>query len=257
MDRKEQERDFHDALRGELALDEKHHANDRFYSIFRSNEEFVEKLLAERFKGKRVLDYCCGNGGTARKLAKAGVEVYGIDISPVSIQRAQELAGQEDLQIPIKFLVMDAEATEFPDSFFDAAIVNGVFHHLDLEKAYRELSRILKPDGVVIGVEALRHNPVFHLYRKLTPHLRTAWEADHILGRSEIYGARTYFDRVEVLKFYHLTAILAVPFRNTAFFKPILKTLEALDSGLLRLPVLKWQAWLAVFMLAVPRKAAA
>jgi len=253
-DRKETEREFHDALRGELAADQELHTNDKFYAIFRSNEEFVDQFAAGRTRGKRVLDYCCGYGTTARRLARAGAEAYGIDISPVSIERAQALAGQEGLSDSVKFQVMDAEATEFPDSFFDMVLINGVLHHLDLPKAYRELARIVRPDGAVIATEALRHNMAIHLYRKLTPHLRTAWEAEHILGKSEIFAASRYFDRVEVLKFFHLATLLALPFRNSGLFEPMRKTLGALDSMLLRIPVLKWQAWVGVFMLAAPRK---
>ena len=254
VDRKETEREFHDVLRGELAADKELHANDKFYAIFRSNEEFVEQFVASRAKGKRVLDYCCGYGGTAIRLARAGAEAYGIDISPVSIEQAQALARQEGLSDSIKFQVMDAEATEFPDSFFDMVLINGVLHHLDLPKAYRELARIVKADGVVIATEAMRHNMAIHLYRKLTPHLRTPWEAEHILGKSEIFAATSYFNRVEVLKFFHLTTLLALPFRNSGLFEPLRKTLGALDSILLRIPVLKWQAWVGVFMLAAPQK---
>ena len=254
MNRKETEREFHDALRGELAADQQIHSNDKFYSIFRSNEEFVEKFVANRTAGNRILDYCCGYGGTARKLAKAGAEAYGIDISPVSIQRAVALAEQEGLPDSVKFLVMDAEATEFPDSFFDTVLINGVLHHLDLPKAYRELARIVKPDGIVIATEALRHNMAIHLYRRLTPHLRTAWEAEHILGKREIFAATRYFNRVEVLKFFHLATLLALPFRSSGLFEPMRRTLGALDSMLLRIPVLKWQAWVGVFMLSAPHK---
>ncbi len=254
VDRKEAEREFHDGLRGELAADQVSHSNDKFYSIFRSNEEFVDAFIAGRTNGKKVLDYCCGYGGTARKLAKAGAEAYGIDISPISIERAKALADQEGSPDAVKFLVMDAEATEFPDSFFDLVLINGVLHHLDLPKAYRELARIVKPDGVVLATEALRHNLAIHLYRKLTPHLRTAWETEHILGKSEIFAASRYFDRVEVLKFFHLATLLALPFQNSTLFEPMRKAMGALDSILLRLPILKWQAWVGVFMLAAPRK---
>ena len=254
VDRKEAEREFHDALRGEFAADKELHANDKFYAIFRSNEEFVEQLIERGCRGKRVLDYCCGYGGTARRLARAGAEAYGIDISPVSVERSQAIAAQEGLSDSVKFMVMDAEATEFPDSFFDLILVNGVLHHLDLLKAYKELARITKPDGIVIATEALRHNLAIHLYRRLTPHLRTAWEVEHILGKSEIFSASRHFNRVEVLKFFHLATLLAVPLRNSALFEPMRRALQALDSILLRLPILKWQAWVAVFMLAAPQK---
>ncbi len=253
-ERKEKERELHDQLRGELSNDPRYTSNKKFYSISQTNQDFVKRWLAERCPGKRVLDYCCGNGHLAIWLARAGARAYGIDISPVSIENASKQASQQKLSGRAEFLVMDAEATEFVDNYFDLAVISGVLHHLDLGKAYRELARIVKPDGEIICTEALRHNLLIHLYRKLTPHLRSAWEVDHILGKDEIELAREYFDKVEVAKFFHLTSIAAVPFRKLRIFDALRRVLEAIDSALLKLPVVKWQAWMAVFVLSHPKK---
>jgi SAM-dependent methyltransferase len=214
----------------------------------------VQKWIAARCRGKRVLDYCCGNGQHTFWLAESGAETYGIDISPASIEIATGESSRRGLGERLRFLVMDAEATEFPDGFFDLIVVSGVLHHLDLNRAYRELARILKPEGEVICTEALRHNPFIHLYRKLTPHLRSAWETSHILGRREIERARKYFFRVEVARFFHLADIAAVPFRGSPAFGPLLRGLEFVDSILFKIPVIKWQAWMAVFILSRPKR---
>src|SRR5207249_569096 len=106
------------------------------------------------------------------------------DMSVVSIANARTMAQQEGLDQTIEFEVMDAEALRCADHSFDVIVVYGALHHLDLEKALHELARVLKPGGTVICTEALRHNPLIHWYRRLTPKLRTRWETDHILGRS-------------------------------------------------------------------------
>jgi ubiquinone/menaquinone biosynthesis C-methylase UbiE len=199
------------------------------------------------------LDYCCGNGEFAIWLAETGAEAYGIDISPVSIYNAHRQANNRGVGDKIKFQVMDAEATHFANDYFDFIMVNGVLHHLDLKKTYQELARILKPEGKVICTEALRHNFFIHLYRKMTPQLRSAWEVEHILGKREIERASHCFKRVEVLKFFHLATIAAVPFRNLPIFEPLRRGLETVDSILLRLPFLKWQAWMVVFVLSQPK----
>jgi ubiquinone/menaquinone biosynthesis C-methylase UbiE len=255
-DRKQEERELHDRLRGDLCFGSSHDANLKFYSINQSNRDFVEKYLTDRCKGKTVLDYCCGNGESALWLADAGACAYGIDISPVSIENAWTEARRRGIADKVVFRTMDAEATEFNDDCFDFVVVDGVLHHLDLERAYRELSRILKPEGAVIATEALRHNVLIHLYRRMTPHLRTPWEAGHILGKKQVEMAKQHFERVEILKFYHLATIAAVPFRNLAFFEMVRRTLGAIDSILLSLPVLRWQAWMVVFELSQPRKPA-
>lgn len=58
--------------------------------------------------------------------------------------------------------VMDAEATEFADSFFGLGVISGVLYHLDLDGACRELARPLKPNGLIIATETLRRNLLIH-----------------------------------------------------------------------------------------------
>ncbi len=253
-DRKAAERDLHDRLRGEGRDDPAYNSNKKFYSISRLNEDHVRSWILERCAGKRVLDYCCGNGEQTLWLAEHGAAAVGIDISPVSIENARREAARRGLTGKASFAVMDAEATEFPESTFDLIVISGVLHHLDLHRAYRELARILKPDGSVIATEALRHNLCIHWYRKLTPHLRSEWETEHILGKREIFSARRHFEDVRVDRFYHLATLGAVPFRRTSFFTPLLAGLSLVDQLLLRLPGLKWQAWMAVFVLSKPNK---
>jgi hypothetical protein len=55
-------------------------------------------------------------------------------------------------------------------------------------------------------------------------------------------------------EFFHLATLAAVPFRNTRLFEPLRNGLEAVDSLLLRVPGLKWQAWMVVFVLSEPKK---
>jgi len=250
------EGELHDHLRGDLSNDLYYSSNKKFYSITQTNRDYVRGWLVERCKGKRVLDYCCGNGDFTIWLAERGSEAYGIDISPVSIGNAKKESSYRGLDKNIDFYVMDAEETRFTDDYFDFAVVNGVLHHLDLGRAYRELARILKPEGEIICTEALRHNVLIHLYRRMTPHLRSHWEVQHILGRKEIELAREYFQKVEVSKFFHLATLVAIPFRNLPIFRHIRRSLEVLDSVLLRIPVLKWQAWMVVFILSNPQKPA-
>jgi len=178
--RKEEEKKLHDLLRGKNKKNDYYATNLKFYSVTRSSRNFIKNWLLSRVKGKKVLDYCCGNGGMAIWLAENGANVFGIDISQVSIKNAIDEAVKRGIEDKVKFFVMDAEAMEFENNFFDIICCIGVLHHLDINKAYSELSRVLKPDGTIICVEPLKYNPVFQIYRKMTPHLRTKWEIEHI-----------------------------------------------------------------------------
>lgn len=252
-DRKIKEAELHDRLRQKH--DDHHHevagANRRFYAVARENRGFVKTWLKKRVEGKKVLDYCCGDGEFTIALAQMGAKVYGIDISPVSIENAKAAASAAGVQAEIA--VMDAENTDFEDDFFDYIVVNGVLHHLDLEASYREMARLLKPGGEIIATEALKHNPLIHLYRQRTPQWRSEWEVEHILTKKDIDFARKYFRRVEVLGWYHMSTLAAVPFRSKPFFPKLLGVLEKIDDVLLSIPGFRWLAWMCVFVLSDPR----
>ena len=247
--RKQAERDFHDRHR----VEHDDRPNRKFYAISGVNNAYVKGWLAPRCPGRRVLDYGCGEGEFAVWLAAQGAETYAIDISPVSVENGVRAAKKAGVEARTHFSVMDAESLTFEDDYFDLIVVNGVLHHLKLDRAYLELARVVKPGGFVVAAEALRHNPLIRWYRRRTPDLRTAWEAEHILGKPEIESAREYFGSCDVRTF-HLFAIAAVPFRRSPAFGGLLKVLAAVDSVVLRLPVIRWQAWIAVFILSRPHK---
>jgi ubiquinone/menaquinone biosynthesis C-methylase UbiE len=228
-------------------------ANMKYYSIERKSRNMVLRWFEKNCAGKRVLDYCCGNGEDGRIIAKYGAkEVVGIDISEISIANCTEHAKRDGVDAIMTYLVRDAEDTGFEDNSFDIITEYGALHHLDINKAFAELARILRPSGKIICNEALAHNPFIHLYRKITPHLRTTWEVDHIMRKENFVIASKYFRKTEI-KLFHLATLLAVPFRKTPLFLPLLTVLEWFDTILLKLPGLQWWAWQCVFILSDPR----
>ncbi|SVC90678.1 uncharacterized protein METZ01_LOCUS343532 [marine metagenome] len=230
-------------------------ANMKYYSIERKSRNFVLGWFDDNCKDKEILDYCCGNGDDSIYLAELGAKrVTGIDLSDVSVDNCRALARKKGLSDKISFEVRDAEKTEFEDDSFDVITEYGCLHHLDLDHAMPELARILRPDGKMICTETLGHNVFIHLYRKMTPHLRTEWETEHIIKRHHFAKIRRHFGRVE-LHFYHVFTLFGVPFRLTPVFYPLLSFLEVLDGVLLAIPFIRWQAWQTVFVLSEPRKA--
>ena len=201
-----------------------------------------------------MLDYCCGDGGVSVFLAKHGADVVGIDISETSIENCRQAAIREGADGNVTFCVMDAEnMVGFDDDFFDIIMCMGVLHHLDLSLAFPELARVLKPDGEILCGEPLAYNPLIQWYRKRTPHLRTEWEAEHILTFRDLDLAQKFFGRVDV-KFFHLATLAAVPFRNSPWFDTLLGLLEALDEVILKWPIVQTQAWRMLFTLSRPHQ---
>jgi len=234
----------------------KHFSNMKFYSITQSSFAHRDSLLYENIVGAVALDYCCGNGEVAIEMARRGAKkVFGIDISEVAIKNAQELAKVQGVADICEFRVMDAEHTEFAVNTFDIIHEYGALHHLELKAAFAELSRILKPNGKLVCTEAMRHNPLIHWYRNRTPHLRTEWEIEHILGVPEINNGCVFFSALNT-RMFHLAALAAVPFRKASFFRPLLATLELIDNIILSIPYLNRLAWVAVVEYRKPRKSA-
>ena len=227
--------------------------NRKFYSITRQGRHIKNAIAPKIAPGKKFLDFCCGEGDMAIFMARNGADVIGIDISDVSIEIANKKAQVAGMSIKPLFLTMDAESMSFADNSFDYVLCTGVLHHLDLKKVYPELARVLKPGGQVICGEPLAYNPVFQLYRKMTPKLRTEWEANHILTKESIYAAKKNFGKIDI-KFFYLAALLAVPFRHTPVFKPVLGFFEIVDAVLLKIPGIQWLAWQTIFVLSDPKE---
>lgn len=222
-----------------------------FYSIARRSKEYYERFLEARSDGKHVLEYGCGQGSHSMFIAQRGGLVTGIDISEVAIEQSKQSARNEQLDEETNFRVMNAESLEFDDDTFDLVCGTAILHHLDLEKAFSEVARTLRPGGSAIFFEPLGHNPFINLFRKMTPDLRT--EDEHPLLMRDLKMAKMYFDSVET-HYFHLSSLAAVPFRRLPIFPQMLKVLEVADATLFKLfPFARKYAWTAVLVFSKPR----
>lgn len=234
-------------------LKKKYTVNSEFYQINRPVNTYVTNWLRTNLAGKDVFEMACGTKGLVARARDVIKSAVASDIAPESIEIAKRNALEDSSYGSIDYRVVDAEKTGFPDNSFDVVVEGGALHHMDLDAAYAEAARILRPGGKFFCVEALRHNPLIHWYRRRTPHLRTAWEVDHILGRPEIRRGLNYFETLDTRNF-HIATLPAIPFRNTVLKEPILVTGEILDSVLTRIPGFKWLSWQCVFVLEKPKK---
>lgn len=128
-----------------------------------------------------ILDVGCGDGVFAR-LAYPGRQVWGIDINPVEVSRAQATDSYKTL------ICGNICEVDLPRAFFGSAIANCSLEHVpDLDGALANLRGALKP-----GAPAVLIVPAFDWTR----HLCTAEALDAVgLTRlSHAYGA--FFDRL-------------------------------------------------------------
>jgi demethylmenaquinone methyltransferase/2-methoxy-6-polyprenyl-1,4-benzoquinol methylase len=92
--------------------------------------------------GDTVLDACCGTGDLAIADARAGGRVTGLDFSEQMLERARRKAPE------LEWIAGDLLALPFEDASFDAVTVGfGVRNVDDLERALRELRRVLRTGG--------------------------------------------------------------------------------------------------------------
>ena len=106
----------------------------------------ISSLLA---KGK-VLDISCGIGYGSKILTEGKqVESYqGVDISPKDI----DYANINFKATNIEFCLGDITSLSFADNTFDSIVTLETLEHLSQpEIAIKELSRVLKPEGILIG----------------------------------------------------------------------------------------------------------
>ena len=95
-----------------------------------------------------VLDVGCGIGSLSFAIADAfpSARVTGVDPSAAFVRQAQQRAHDDRVRIQVG----DAQALEFSDATFDAALSQLVLNFVpDRERALREMIRVTKPGGVV------------------------------------------------------------------------------------------------------------
>lgn len=139
----------------------------------------------------RALELGAGTGFFSLNLKQAGVldEVHVTDLSPGMVEAARANATQ--LGFTVEGRVADAEGIPYDDDTFDVVVGHAVIHHIpDVEQAFREMLRVLKPGGrFVIAGEPTRIGDWYarHLGRvtwKATttltqlPPLRAKWAKD-------------------------------------------------------------------------------
>lgn len=174
------------------------------------------------FDGLRIVDMGCGHGNFDHALLNAGAAaVVGIDYGEESLRYAE--AARDRLGVPedrLRFVRATVYDVPEADGSFDAAVQNGVFHHLeDEDRAYREMHRLLKPGGLAWiyteGAGSIARD-LFHVSVRIL--------ADVPAGLVQAHLAHLRFS---INKRYHLGDGLKAVYRATTL-KALTERLEAI-----------------------------
>ncbi|HVR72208.1 MAG TPA: class I SAM-dependent methyltransferase [Vicinamibacteria bacterium] len=123
---------------------------------------FVEHALLGA--GRRALEVGCGTGLFLDQVARSGATLHALDLSTHLLARTRaRVAGHAHVSLQCG----NAEQMPYPDACFDAVYGSSVLHHLDLDRALREVFRVLRPGGRAVFTEPNIVNPqvavMFHL----------------------------------------------------------------------------------------------
>ena len=95
----------------------------------------------------KILDVGCGAGFLSNALAKEGLNITGVDLSPESLK----VAAKYDETKSVKYQTADAYHLPFADQSFDVLTAMDFLEHVeDPKEVIKEFSRVLKPGGLFI-----------------------------------------------------------------------------------------------------------
>jgi SAM-dependent methyltransferase len=112
------------------------------------------------FRPLRVLDLGTqsGNNLFAYRNHFPEIELYGIDVGAPCLRYGYAKA--QGMGIPVHFSQQNAEATNFPDGYFDLIVSSFFFHEISLpgtKRILKECHRLLSPGGIMANMELPPH----------------------------------------------------------------------------------------------------
>jgi ubiquinone/menaquinone biosynthesis C-methylase UbiE len=100
----------------------------------------------------RVLDLGCGIGGPSRFLVdRFGCSVLGVDLLPLRVEIAREIAELTRTDDRVSYRVADATELDFADASFDQIWMLDVSMHIrDKRGLFSEIARVLQRGGLMV-----------------------------------------------------------------------------------------------------------
>lgn len=175
----------------------------------RPNINFIINIA--RKAGGRVLELGCGMGYLSLEMARYGLHVDAVDISPKSIEISKTYLKENpyvDGFGSLNYIIADITSMDMGEDKYNSIISYGTLHHIpELEPTIGRIRKALKSRGNLILYEPLVDNftkksaefaailrvvlPTWESYEKKLIYNREAWE--HYV--QEIYNEYRYIDQ--------------------------------------------------------------
>lgn len=170
------------------------------YSKYRPHypQEMIDYIVSFVKRKGIALDVATGNGQVAGKLSDYFEKVFATDISRKQLDNAVQKGN-------IIYSEQQAEQTNFSDKQFDLITVAQAIHWFDFDAFYKEIYRILKPDGIfaVLGYGQFSMNTesnkiVRGFYENI---VGPYWDPERIYVDEEYKTIPFPFEEIEVKQF--------------------------------------------------------
>jgi len=156
----------------------------------------------------RVLDCGVGDGAFSAAFAEVNslpINVDAVDLSPQMLA----LAGQRlrDLDVKVELHLTDSQCLPFDDNAFDIILTAHMLEHLaDPQAALREMTRVLKPGGLLIACVTRQSLLGRYIQAKWRTHAVTRQQAEEWFRSQELQGVfslsnagHEIFDRMSIV----------------------------------------------------------
>jgi len=210
--------------------------NDEY---LRTPYKYIEDVYLKNIEDKKILDYCCGAGVYSILPALSKATIFGIDISEKSIEVARKKADVLNISNQCFFSVGDAENLNFEDNFFDMILSYGSLSYLDLDKSFKELRRVLKPEGMIIIVDSLGYNPIFRINRRKNIKNYASNYVDQLKTptHKDLNISLNYFNSYSI-KYFDLFSLIGSLLNKKFGIRIDPSKLNKLDNFFLKIPLL-------------------
>jgi SAM-dependent methyltransferase len=184
-------------------------------------------------------------------LARRGARVIGVDISTSLVKLARRRLQVNGLSRSADFVVGSAHDLPIATESIDVVVGIAVLHHLNLERAEREVFRVLKSGGRAVFQEPVRDSRVLRTIRKMIPYRApdvSPFERPLTLSELRDFARRFNTDSMRAF---------SLPFVSVAGVTPLLRrhidSAYRIDRAALRnFPILAPLAGIRVLALSKP-----
>lgn len=209
------------------------------FAVIGTTLQIVGELLCEVVdirSTERVLDVAAGNGNATLAAARHFASVTSTDYVPALLERGQERARAEGLEVT--FETADAEALPYADASFDVVLSTfGVMFAPDHDKSSAEILRVCRPGGRIGLASWTPQGFLGGLFRTVGKHVPPpAGVRSPLLWGTPDHLQRLFANATSVA---HATRTFAFRYRSPehfvdvfrTFYGPVHKAFLALDAN--------------------------